>query len=377
MRRLPLELLQPGMIVARSVYSADGMLLINSGRELKPAYITHLKNLGVSSVYVDDPLMPQAEVDDVIPEQVRVSAVKVVKHQLSLLSRPGGEVNPAIDQEKIKKTVTDIVNNLLVNKDIVVNLTDIRTVDDYTFSHSVNVCVLCLLTAISLNYPKKDLELLGVGALLHDIGKVRVSNAILNKPATLTSKEFEEIKQHSLYGYEILKVQRDISHLSALVAYQHHEKYNGSGYPNGLTANGIHEFSRIVGMVDVYDALTADRVYRKAYQPYEAFEMLAGSGNYLFDYGLIQAFLSNVALYPVGTLLRLSSGYAGVVINTPKGMTHRPTVRIMFGPQMQPLTQTYEVVLTEEPRILIEKVFTLEETLALIQQTKYSQHNAI
>lgn len=139
MRRLPLELLQPGMIVARSVYSADGMLLINSGKELKPVYITHLKNLGVSSVYVDDPLMPEAEVDDVIPEQVRVSAVKVVKQQLSLLSRPGGEVNPAIDQEKIKKTVTDIVNNLLVSKDVVVNLTDIRTVDDYTFSHSVNV----------------------------------------------------------------------------------------------------------------------------------------------------------------------------------------------------------------------------------------------
>jgi len=351
LRRLPLELLQPGMIVARSVYTAEGLLLINSGKELMPAYITQLKNLGVSSVYVDDPLMPQPEVDDVIPEQVRVSAVKVVKHQLSLLSRPGGEVNPAIDQEKIKKTVTDIVDNLLVNKDIVVNLTDIRTVDDYTFSHSVNVCVLCLLTAISLNYPKKDLELLGVGALLHDIGKVRVSNAILNKPAVLTSKEFEEIKRHSLLGYEILKVQRDISHLSALVAYQHHEKYNGSGYPNGLTANGIHEFSRIVGMVDVYDALTADRVYRKAYQPYEAFEMLAGSGNYLFDYGLIQAFLSNVALYPVGTLLMLSSGHAGVVINTPKGMTHRPTVRIMFGPQMQPLTQAYDVVLAEEPRI--------------------------
>lgn len=365
------------MIVARSVYTTDGMLLINSGKELKPSYIAHLKNLGVSSIYVEDLLMPEVEVDDVIPEKVRVSAIKVVKQQLSVLSRTGGEVNPVIDQEKVKRLVTDIVNSLLVNKDVVVNLTDIRTVDDYTFCHSVNVCVLSLLTAISVNYSKGDLELLGVGALLHDIGKVRVPSAILNKPTALTPEEFEEIKQHSVYGYEILKSQRDINHLSALVAYQHHEKYNGTGYPNGLTIEGIHEFSKIVGMVDVYDALTADRVYRKAYQPYEAFEMLAGSGNYLFDYELIQAFLSNVALYPVGTLVKLNNGHTGVVINTPKRMTHRPTVRVMFDPHMQPLAKAFEISLAEEPRILVEKVFTLEETLALIQQIKYSQSNAI
>jgi HD-GYP domain-containing protein (c-di-GMP phosphodiesterase class II) len=374
---VPLELLQPGMIVARSVYTGDGLLLINSGKELKPAYIAHLSNLGISSIYVEDLLLTDVEVEDVIPEKVRVSAVKVLKQQLSGLSRTGDAAYPVLDQEKIKRSVAEIVQSLLVNKGVVVNLTDIRLVDDYTFCHSVNVCVLSLLTAITLKYSKLDLELLGVGALLHDAGKVRVPSVILNKPTTLTMEEFAEIKQHSLYGYEILKAQRDISHLSALVAYQHHEKYNGSGYPNGLTIEGIHEFSKIVGMVDVYDALTADRVYRKAYQPHEAFEMLAGAGNYLYDFELVQAFLSNVALYPVGTLVKLNNGHAGVVINTPKGMTNRPTVRIMFGSQMQPLAQVYEVVLAEEPRILIEKVYNLEETIAFTKQFRCSQNSAV
>jgi len=377
LRKLPVGFLQPGMVVARSVYTADGMLLIKSGKELKPAYITHLCELGVSSVYVEDMLIPDVEIEDIIPEKIRVSAIKVVKQQLTVLARTGSEGNPVIDQEKMKKTVADLISSLLVSKDVVVNLSDIRTVDDYTFCHSVNVCVLSLLTAISLKCAKGDLELLGIGALLHDIGKVRVPSAILNKPAALTPTEFEVIKQHSSNGYEIIKAQRGINHLSALVAYQHHEKYNGSGYPNGLTIEAIHEFSRIAGMVDVYDALTADRAYRKAYQPHEAFEMLAGSGNFLFDYELVQAFFSNIAIYPVGTLLKLNNGYTGVVINTPKGMTHRPTVRVVFDSHMQPLAKNFEISLAEEPRILLEKVFTLEETMVLIKQFKYSQNRAI
>ncbi len=374
MRKIPVGDLREGMVVGRPVLSADGLVLLNTGKRLRNSYIANLKAQGIPAVYIEDGLMPDDVVlEDVISDQTRLRANKVVKDMLTGLEmQMAGSRPPSIDEDKLKRTVNEILGDLLKNGNVMVDLADIRALDDYTFGHSVNVCVLALLTAISLGYGQAALFQLGMGAILHDVGKVKVPAHILNKPGGLTPSEFEIIKKHSYHGYEIMQSQRDLHHLSAQVAYQHHEKYDGSGYPRGLKGDEIHEYARIVGMVDVYDALTADRVYRKAYQPFEAFEMIAGSGNYLFDYRHVQAFLSNVALYPAGTTVQLSNGLIGVVTGTPKGMSHRPNVRALFDRKLIPLAKPEEYQLSLDHKLLITRILSEEEYQLAV--ARYNQH---
>lgn len=361
MQKLPIFLLKPGMKVARSIYNSDGQVLLSAGMRLSANFISRLRALGIVAVYVENALMEGVEVFDVITEETRVQAQKAIKqlHMDAARSIEEG-VDPIIDDEKMSETITSILEDLLSSKDLVVNLSDIRVSDDYTFAHSVNTCVLALLTGISLGFSKNRLHTLGLGTILHDIGKIKVPSEILNKPGNFTQSEYKEIQKHSEYGFEMLRKNYAISITAAHVAYEHHERYNGEGYPRGLKGNAIHEFARIAGMVDVFDALVSDRVYRKGYLPHDAIEMITGSGNYYFEYEIVKAFLQNVAAYPVGTILELSNGELAIVVRTPRGCSHRPDVRTFEIRDGEPRI-IGERSLYHETRILIKRVISEEE----------------
>lgn len=363
MRRISTKALRPGMKTGRPVYNSNGNILINAGVILNERYIKRLNILGIMSLYIDDGFLPDIPVDDVISEQTRLQAVKQVRNLLSVNSSM--PISKAIiNANSMISTVNDILDDLFNNKSLMVNLVDIRSIDDYVFGHSVNVAVLALMTGISLGYDRAKLFHLGMGALLHDIGKIMVDKQILNKPGTLTVEEMNEIKKHPVYGLEILSKNPQISRLSTQVAYQHHERYNGGGYPQALKEDEIHEFSQITGMVDMYDALTADRVYRRAFPPHEAFEMIAGAGNFLFPFNIIQPFLNNIAAYPAGTVVELSSGEVGVVIETFKGFSLYPKVRILYDEQRKVIKYPYEICLLDHRNRVITKVID-EDDLGL------------
>jgi len=360
MRKLPIPLLRPGMKVARPVYNSDGHILINTGIRLTSKYISRMRQIGIPAVYIEDYLLDDVEVDDILADETRMQARKTIKRIHMEASEAIARGNmPKIAIRTVTETVDRILNEILSKKDLVVNLADIRAFDDYTFAHSVNVCTLSLLTGISLGYNRRRLFSLGTGALLHDIGKVKVPAEILNKPGRLTEQEFQEVQKHSIYGFEILR-QQDIGVAAAHVAYEHHERYNGEGYPRQLKGDAIHEFAQITGMVDVFDALVSDRIYRKGHLPHEAFELITASGNYLFNYRIVKAFVENVAAYPVGTIVELSSGEMGVVVGTPKGYPHRPNVRTftLEGGIPRPVR---EVRLSEETLLIIRRVIPEEE----------------
>lgn len=361
MQKLPIFLLKPGMKVARSIYNSDGQVLLSAGMRLNTTFISRLRALGIVAVYVENPLMEGVEVMDVITEETRIQAQKAIKqlHMDAAKSIENGE-DPIIDDQKMSETITSILEDLLSSKDLVVNLSDIRVSDDYTFAHSVNTCVLALLTGLSLGFSKKRLHTLGLGTILHDIGKIKVPAEILNKPGNFTQSEYKQIQKHSEYGFEMLRKNYAISITAAHVAYEHHERYNGEGYPRGLKGNAIHEFARIAGLVDVFDALVSDRVYRKGYLPHDAIEMITGSGNYYFEYEIVKAFLQNVAAYPVGTILELSNGELAIVVRTPRGCSHRPDVRTFEIIDGEPRV-TGERSLYNETRILIKRIISEEE----------------
>lgn len=367
MRRLSIDLVRPGMKVGRSIYNSNGQVLLNAGVVLTRRYIDKLKSMGIPALYIDDGWLSDIQVEDVISEETRMAVTSQVREFFSNTgSNPSASRN-IIGIKDIGHTVNEIIDQLLNSRDIVVNLTDIRSLDEYTFGHSVNVCVLALTTGIRIGYSKAKLFHLAMGALLHDIGKTRIPEHILNKPGKLTDEEFKEIQKHSEYGYEILLKNPNVSRLSALVAQQHHERYNGQGYPNRLENEEIHEFAQITGLVDMYDALTADRVYRRAFSAHEAYEMISASGNHFFDLRLVKAFLHHVAAYPAGTLVKLNTGEIAGVIDTTPGYTKQPRVRVLFSSDGQPLIEPHEIWLAENYKIFITNVINDESELSTLK----------
>jgi len=361
MRRVSVDSLVPGMRVGHNIYNSRGETLISHDVVLNKRYIDSLKRLGIPALYIIDESLPDFYIEDVITEKSRVEAIKLVRNILQGQHSAESRLDNAL-MNGSRETISDIIEQLLDNPGLMVNMIDIRSTDDYLFGHSVNVCVLSLITGISLGYDRGSLMNLGLGSLMHDMGKVLIPGYILNKPGPLSDDEYNMIKKHSEYGYSILTNNDSyIKKLSALIALQHHERYNGEGYPKGLLGADIHEFSQIVGIADVFDAMTADRVYRKAYPPYEAFEMLAGSGDFFFDYKLVLAFLSNIAAYPVGTIVWLSSKEIAIVVETPKGFPLYPRVKVIYDTAGNKIPEPVDIDLSTQNEITVLKVIEYEK----------------
>ncbi len=361
MRRVSVDSLLPGMRVGHNIYNSRGETLISHDVVLNKRYIDSLKRLGIPALYIIDESLPDFYIDDVITERSRVEAIKLVRNILQGQQAAKSRLDNALINGS-RETISDIIEQLLDNPGLMVNMIDIRSIDDYLFGHSVNVCVLSLITGISLGYDRGSLMNLGLGSLMHDMGKTLIPGHILNKPGPLSDDEFNVIKKHSEYGYSILTNNDSyIKKLSALIALQHHERYNGEGYPKGLLGANIHEFSQIVGIADVFDAMTADRVYRKAHPPYEAFEMLAGSGDFFFDYKLVLAFLSNIAAYPAGTIVWLSSKEIAIVVETPKGFPLYPRVKVIYDTAGNKIPEPVDIDLSTQNEITVIKVIEYEK----------------
>jgi len=354
LRKIPVALLKPGMKVGKSLYSSRGELLLSAGSILTAKNIERLKALKIPALYVADGFLDGVAVEDVITEETRVQAVVQVRELLQEQGLPlKGAGRAILKVRQIAETLESIIDQLLANRSLVVNLVDIRAIDDYTFGHCVNVCVLSLLTGITLGYDRGKLFRLGLGAILHDVGKVAVPGEILNKPGELTEGELAVIRQHPEKGRRVVSRMPGVSFVSVQVVYQHHERYDGSGYPLGLKGEDVHELAYVCGVADVFDALTADRVYRRAYPVHEAYELVAGAGNQLFAFRVVRAFLENVAAYPVGTWVRLSTGETGLVVENKRGFSLRPRVRVFFDgsggpvkPYELPLWECRDVVVT-------------------------------
>jgi HD-GYP domain-containing protein (c-di-GMP phosphodiesterase class II) len=242
-------------------------------------------------------------VDELVKIQTRHKADQTLKEVMAGLRENGN-----LSAEKVYKVVNDIIEALLQNPDIMRNLIEIRTMNDYLFAHNVAVCVLSLITGIALNYDESKLKLLGVGAVLHDIGKAAIPLKILNKKSKLSGEEYAVIQQHSQIGYNILKNCNNIHSASAYVAWQHHERFDGSGYPLGLKGAEIHEFARIAALADVYDAMSTDRVYRKRLMPQEVIKYIRDQEGVKFDPEYTTVFLQSITPFPIGSNASLSNG---------------------------------------------------------------------
>ncbi|MBP2646002.1 MAG: metal dependent phosphohydrolase [Firmicutes bacterium] len=351
MRRILLDNVAAGMKIAKPLFAADGKILLNAGLELKDSYVKRLKEMDVSFIYIEDDLTADIEVADVVSDKIRMEAVSTAKSIMDNV-----KVGKRVDASQAKKTANSLVDELCSNQGVLVNFIDMRTKSDYLFSHSVNVCILSIMTGISRGYDELRLRDLGVGALLHDIGKISLDPNLLNKNERLTEQELEEIRKHCQYGFETLRKNPEINLVSAHCAFQHHERYDGTGYPRGLVGDEIHEYGQIVALADVYDALTTDVSYRNAVPVYEALAIItSGVGKY-FAPEIVTSFTSNIAVYPIGTVVRLSNNEIGVVVDITKEAIHKPVVRMIADAKKNRISGIVEIDLSKNSRLYIADV---------------------
>jgi putative nucleotidyltransferase with HDIG domain len=233
-----------------------------------------------------------------------------------------------IDVQPLRGTVRQVVDSLSRNQRAFVSLMQLKSMDTYTFTHSVNNCVLSVILA-KHNGHGLEAEAIGLGALMHDIGKVRLPEAVLQKEDALTPDEWDLMKQHPTIGVEIIGSSSELSQATLDAVGQHHERLDGSGYPRGLKDADIAPAARMVALTDVYDAMTSERPYHPAFAPPEAMRWIFQHSGELFDPQVVRTFIASIGLFPVGSLVRLSTGERAVVADVNPQAIRRPMVLVV------------------------------------------------
>ncbi len=234
-----------------------------------------------------------------------------------------------------KVAVSECVDQVLESPDTMMLLTQLKNQDEYTSQHSLNVCILSILLARHLKYPLDELNQIGICGLLHDMGKMKIPLEILNKPGKLTADEEKIMRSHTTMGRDIIMSARDVYTGAVDVAYTHHEKLDGTGYPRGLGAFGISDYARIVGIVDAYDAITSDRVYQKGRLHLQAINILMLGRNKHFDDKFVLKFIDCIGIYPVGNAVEMKNGEVGIVTEVNVANKTRPKVLMLMDSNKQ------------------------------------------
>lgn len=267
-----------------------------------------------------------------------------------------------LDTQVAEATVDACVHSILRNPEAMLWMSRIKNRNEYTAEHCLNVCVLAIAFGRHLHMSEEELQLLGLCGLLHDVGKMHIPTEILDKPGRLTEAEFEVMKQHTLIGHELLKRQEDgLDHLVLDVALNHHERPDGTGYPRGLGEREIAEFSRIISVVDTYDAITSNRCYAPELPSADAQKIIFENRGTQFDETVALQFVKAIGPYPPGTLVELRNGMAGIVLTGKVHFRHLPTVLLLRDANKQPMEErTVELDLTDTG--VLGKEFLIKRT---------------
>lgn len=248
-----------------------------------------------------------------------------------------------LDLTTVREAVQPILESMIRNSDALLWMSEMRKKDEYTYSHSMDNCALGLAFGRHLGFYKEDLRNIGMGLLLMDIGKIKVSDDILNKTTTLTREEFSEMKKHVQYGVDMLKQTPGMNETIINIVSSHHERFDGSGYPHGLEGKRSPVQGRIAAIIDCYTAMTRENSYRKAIAPHEALQTMYNWRDKYFQAELMEQFLQCIGVYPTGSLIEMSSGEVGMIMSQNKTQRLKPKI-IMLLDENKKTYETNKIV---------------------------------
>lgn len=306
----------PGMVLATCIKTKDNKTLLRKGVTLTERHIKQLEKREMAGIYIDDEWSADIFVQKIIPDELQEKSVEAL-------------ANLSIDE--IEYCAHEIVSALMKAEDNIYDMEALKCYDQNTYQHSVNVSILAVEFGIGMGYNFSTLRSLALGALLHDIGKRDIPESIIKKNSALTKEERDIINLHPEKGYMLLKENEHISNSVKQIIYQHHENWNGTGYPRRLKENGIYELAMIVHICDVYDALVSKRSYKEEFSISKSIDILNEGRGTLFDNQKVNEFFKYVPIYHKGSEVRLSDGNVALVYENHKGNMLRPTLKLKNG----------------------------------------------
>jgi HD-GYP domain-containing protein (c-di-GMP phosphodiesterase class II) len=329
-RKVPVSQAIVGKVSAKTIRSDQGHLaLITKGAVITGSIVDALLRRGTTAVWVHDEIFPDVETTEVVSQETR-QVLTTALGQIFKAASSTKPVNREQQQNALSNAVQKLVEEVAANDDVVVNIGRVRAWDNYTFEHSVHVATLATVIGKRMLMTDDQLVRLGTGAILHDVGKVTIPQEILQKPGPLTDSEFEVMKTHARNGWDMVhETYQNIMPTSSIVILQHHERLDGSGYPQGLKGDDIYIFSRITAAADVMDAVRAERNYRKSYRPAEVLRIMLQDSGVRLDAKAVEIALRHVSLVSTGEIVRLTNGLLGMVTGLNVGEPLRPVVSIV------------------------------------------------
>ncbi len=389
MIQFSIDSLKNGMKVGKNILDSEGKLLLGRGVIINDFIVNRLKKRGVTRLFVKDDSTDDIELQESISEMVRGATIKHMKGLFEDLNDITKEMKDqsyiavidAVSSDQFKNTfrnnpaitkITSDAGNIveeLLSGDVTLGLNSIKTFDSYTFQHSIDVAIVSIMIGRKIGLDTKRLRELGVGCLLHDIGKTFIPEEIVNKPGKLTDEEYETMKAHPLIGYELTKDTPEIGVLPPHIALQHHEKQDGTGYPRGLKGDNklnipkesqrIHLYGHIVAVADIYDALSSDRPYREAFPPEKVIKIMREMSGTHLNRVALRYFLSIAPVYPVGSTIRILNGnyrnHFGIVCSLNDDKLDRPVVRVVYN-SVKKKVPPVDINLAAEEDVLIETI---------------------
>ncbi len=378
MRKIPVEDLRPGMTFNKAVYIDRENILAAPNIPITENDIKKVMRWGVSEVETTGEIINLSES---AVKEAGAKSGEVLKRYENLLSlrKKIIEVHGnacymidriytairkdlAIDFSGIEKVVTDIISILKENSNVFLFLNGLDDDDrNYLVTHSVNVTFYSLIIGEAMKYTDQQLLELGMGTILIDAGMTKVPVYIIHKQSNLTDNEYQMIKAHPLHGYKSLILFPDVNERIANISLQHHEQYDGKGYPRGLKGKEIDEYARIAAIADSYEAQISNRSYRKKTGAYHAMKNLLASGVNKFDPDILKIFLSRMSVYPIGSLVELNDKQIGIVIGSVTEKPLRPIIKLIFDDNKNKIEDTRIVNLLEDTSKYIIRVMNEEE----------------